>query len=335
MEKANSYKKLSAREAAERIIEIKNPVILIHVRPDGDAVGSASALSLIFRQLGYPAPIKSADKIPARLSFLLEKTETKIAEDSNGYTPVSIDTASPSQLGSLFETATPVLMIDHHAVGEQYADGYIRPDASSAAEALFDIARELEDMKKIEIDSKIAYALYAAISSDTGCFAFSNATPTTHRYAAELIERGINSSDINHRLFGSKTEAQIKAEGYTASKLKTAFGGRISYAALSLDEIKSLSLDAEYFETAIDVVRSVCTAEIAFVIKETEPKKYKASLRSTGADVSKIAASFGGGGHIRAAGCSPKAEGVTEACEIILNESIKILKYEDRKNEKN
>ena len=329
MEKVNNYKRLSAREAAERILEIKNPIILIHVRPDGDAVGSAAALSLIFRQLGYQAPIKSADRIPTRLSFILEKTETQVTEDTDGYTPVSVDTASPSQLGAPADTAMPTFMIDHHAVGEQYADGYIRADASSAAEALYDVARELETMKKIEIDFKIAFALYAAISSDTGCFAYSNVTPTTHRYAAELMEYGIDSADINHRLFSSKTEAEIKAEGYISSKLKTAFGGRISYATLSLEEIKFLSLDTQHFDTAIDVVRSVFGAEIAFVIKETEPGKYKASLRSTRADVSKIASAFGGGGHIKAAGCSPRAESITEACEIILKESIKILQDEE------
>jgi len=329
-----NYRKLGARDAALRILEIKNPVIFIHVRPDGDAVGSAAALSLIFRQLGYSAPIKSADKIPARLSFILENTDTRVADTLEGYTPVSIDTASISQLGALYdENNLPRFMIDHHAVGEQYADGYIAPEASSAAEALFDIALELSDMKKIEMTKPLAYALYTAMSSDTGCFAYSNATPKTHRYAAVLIEHGIDSADINQRLFHSKTKEQIKAEGYISSKLRVALDGRISYATLSYKEQKSLSLDAEHFDTAIDVARSVWGAEIAFVIKETEPGKYKVSLRSTGADVSKIAAKFGGGGHVRAAGCSPEAKSIKEACEIIISEASSILSTHE--NEEN
>lgn len=321
-----NYKKLTAKDAALRILEIENPIIFIHVRPDGDAVGSAAALSLIFRQLGYAAPIKSADKIPARLSFILEKTDTRVAQTIEGYTPVSIDTASVSQLGELYdENNLPRLMIDHHAVGEQYADGYIVPTASSAAEALLDVAYELCGMGKIEITEPLAYALYTAMSSDTGCFAYSNATPKTHRYAAMLIERGIDAADINHRLFHSKSKEQIKAEGYVSSKLRVALDGKISYATLSYKELKSLSLDAEHFDTAIDVARSVWGAEIAFVIKETEPGKYKASLRSTGADVSKIAAKFGGGGHVRAAGCSPDAKSIKEASEIIISEASNIL----------
>ncbi len=321
-----NYKKLTAKDAALRILEIENPIIFIHVRPDGDAVGSAAALSLIFRQLGYAAPIKSADKIPARLSFILEKTDTRVAQTIEGYAPVSIDTASVSQLGELYdENNLPRLMIDHHAVGEQYADGYIVPTASSAAEALLDVAYELCGMGKIEITEPLAYALYTAMSSDTGCFAYSNATPKTHRYAAMLIERGIDAADINHRLFHSKSKEQIKAEGYVSSKLRVALDGKISYATLSYKELKSLSLDAEHFDTAIDVARSVWGAEIAFVIKETEPGKYKASLRSTGADVSKIAAKFGGGGHVRAAGCSPDAKSIKEASEIIISEASNIL----------
>lgn len=326
----NEYKRLTPKKAAERILEIKNPIILIHVRPDGDAVGSGAALSLIFRQLGYNAPIKSADKIPDRLSFILEKTGTAIAASTEGYTSVSIDTASKTQLGALAESAPkPQLMIDHHAVGEQYADGYIDPNASSAAEALLDIARELENMGKIKINAPLAYAIYAAMSSDTGCFAYSNASPKTHRYAADLIEYGIDPADINHRLFNAKTKEQIKAEGFVASKLKTALNGKISYATISLEEREALMLNAEQFDTAIDVVRSVQGAEIAFVIKETEPNIYKASLRSIGADVAKIAAQFGGGGHVRAAGCSPEADSIEQACEIIITESIKILQSEE------
>ena len=139
-----TYKRLTARECADAIIGIENPRVLIHVRPDGDAVGSAVALSEIFAQLGKDAKICSADKIPDRLQFILEYTGAKTAESAEDCTPVSIDVASPSQLGALRESVSPALMIDHHAVGEPFADGYIVPEASSAAEALFDVALALK-----------------------------------------------------------------------------------------------------------------------------------------------------------------------------------------------
>lgn len=321
------YKRINARDCAIRLTEIENPIVLIHVRPDGDAVGSASALCEIFRQLGKKSAILSADKIPERLKFILEYTKTELVGIPDGKTAVSIDVASPAQLGRLSETvALPSLMIDHHEVGEQFADGYIIPEASSAAEALLDVVTELEKMGKIKMNEPLAYALYTAISSDTGCFAYSNATPKTHRCAAMLMEYGIDTADINHRLFNSKSKEQIKAEGFIASKIETEEDGRIAYATLTLQEMDELSLSSEHFDTSIDVVRSVIGCEIAFIVKETEQKKHKISLRSTGANVAEIAKKFGGGGHIRAAGCSIASDNIAEAKDIILKELIQSAK---------
>ena len=315
----NDYKRLSAKECAARLLEIKNPIVFIHVKPDGDAVGSAAALCEIFRQLGENPYIISADKIPERLKFILDNTGTAVAEKTDEYTAVAIDVASPAQLGALYNPkCAPALMIDHHALGEQFADGYIAPDASSSAEVLYDVATELFEMGKIKFTKELAFALFAAISSDTGCFAFSNASAKTHICAARLMELGIDTAYINNKLFYSKSEEQIKAEGFIASKIKTAYGKKVAYATLTLAEKEALGLCTEHFETAIDVVRSLCGVEIAFVVKEEKEGKFKASLRSTGADVASVAGEFGGGGHIRAAGCTVSAKNITEAADVIL-----------------
>ncbi len=317
----SSFKRISARDAALALLTIENPIVFIHRRPDGDAVGSGAALCEIFRQLGHTAEIISADPIPERLKFIIENAKISVASSAEGKTPVAIDVASPEQLGSLRESAPlPVLMIDHHEVGTPFADGYIVPEASSAAEALLDVALLLCEMGKIELNKTLCSALFTAMSSDTGCFAYSNATPKTHRYAAALIEAGIDAADINHRLFSSKSREQIKAEGFIASKIETNRGGRVAFATLTLDEQAKLGLKSEHFETAIDIVRSLCSAEIAFIVKETEKGEYKGSLRSLGANVAEVAARFGGGGHIRAAGCSVAAESIEEAASLLLEE---------------
>ena len=320
------FKKLSAKECALRILETQNPIVLIHQRPDGDAVGSGAALCEIFRQLGREASLLSSDHIPERLRFILDFTGVSVANGAEGKSAVAIDTASPSQLGSLRDTApAPILMIDHHQIGEPFADGYIVPEASSAAEALFDVAEELIAMGKVALDLPLAYALFAAVSSDTGCFAYSNASAKTHRLAANLIEVGIDAADINRRLFSSKSNEQLRAEGFIASKLETDRTGRIAFATLSFDQLNALGLKEEHFETAIDVVRAVRGAEIAVFIRQTDCNKYKASLRSNGKNVAKIAERFGGGGHIRAAGCSLCAESIESAKTSILSELEKDL----------
>ncbi|MBE6645083.1 MAG: hypothetical protein E7612_06885 [Ruminococcaceae bacterium] len=139
-------------------------------------------------------------------------------------------------------------------------------------------------------------------------------------YAAKLIELGIDAADINRRLFSTKSREQIKAEGFISSKIETDGTGCIAYASLTLNELNSLGLKHEDFETAIDVIRSLRGSEIAFFLRETEPGKYKASLRSTEKNVALIAQKFGGGGHVRAAGCSLSADSVDEAKAMLLCE---------------
>ena len=134
-----------------------------------------------------------------------------------------------------------------------------------------------------------------------------------------LLALGIDHADINRRLFMSKSRNQIRAEGFVASKMRTVADGKIAYASLSSAECESLGLDISDFETAIDVVRSLIGAEVAFVVKDTN-RGFKASMRSTGANVAKIAARHGGGGHVRAAGCNVDAKNVEEAAEILLSE---------------
>ena len=321
------YKKLSARECAERILEIEEPLVLMHARPDGDTVGSGIALCEIFKSLGKNPVYLSEDKIPKRLEFITDGYE--LATSFDGKTVVAVDIASPKQAGNILSALpTPALMIDHHEVGIPFADFYIVPGLSSAGEAVLNVALELEKMGKLTVTEKLAYPIYAAISSDTACFRYSSASDATYEKAALLINTGIDFSDINHRLFNCKLPEQVKAEGFISSKIKTAFSGKVAYATVTLEERRNLNVDFEFFETAVDVVRSLFGVEVAFVVKETDSGEFRASLRSTGADVARIASRLDGGGHLRAAGCSPKAKSAEEAASIIIDliEKENILK---------
>lgn len=318
------YKRLTAREAAEKLLTYKNPVVLMHVRPDGDTVGSASALIKILRRLGIEAEYASADTVSRRLSFLLEGE--KQAESLDGRELIAIDVASPAQLGSLANYKDNVsLTIDHHKVNTPFSDNYTVPDASSAGEVLFSVLCELIDMGKCSLDSELAYPIYTSVSSDTGGFIFSSVTPDTHRLAARLIETGIDFADINHRLFNSKSKEQLKAEGFIASRLMTEADGRIAYATVSIEERCSLGLSPSDFETAIDVVRSLLLSEVAVLVRENDDGSVKASIRSTGANVAEIAAEFGGGGHVRAAGCTLPAKSAEEGARMIIEKIKKAI----------
>jgi phosphoesterase RecJ-like protein len=308
----NNFKTLSLDEACAKILNASNPVIAIHRSPDGDALGSAVALFYIFRALGKSASYICADDIPERLEFLqggLTNVPTAPYSECN---IICLDVASQAQLGRLPEAVpevlSPYLMIDHHAAGEVFADNYIRTDACATGEIIFDIAKNLISMGALQkIDSEMAEAMYAAISSDSGCFKYSNTKPHTHEVASELISLGIDASEINRLLFDSKSEEVLRAEGITVSKMHTFFDGYVNLACITKSDREDMGLKFEHFETSIDVVRALRGVGIAVVIKQQDDGVYKISMRSTGADVAKICAKFGGGGHIRASGCSISA----------------------------
>lgn len=314
----NKFKNLTPREAAEILLTLKNPIVIMHARPDGDTAGSASALIKILRKLGINAEYASSDKLSDRLAFLLDGE--KQAESLDGRELIAIDVASPAQLGSLAEYKDKIsLTIDHHRVNTPFSDNLTIADASSAGEALFSVLEELIKMGKCTLDSTVAYPLYAAISSDTGGFVFSSASASTYRLAAKLIETGIDFADINHKLFHSKSREQLKAEGFISSKIETELDGKLAYATLSKSQREGLGLKNEHFETAIDIIRSLCFAEIALFVRENDDGSIKASLRSTGFNVASIAESFGGGGHIRAAGCTINAASADEGAKLIID----------------
>ena len=315
------YKVLDVRSCAERILEIEHPLVVMHVRPDGDTVGSCAALMYIFHKLGKAPLWACSDPIPERLEFLLSSYREAYRYEYDSSTVVTVDVPTKEQIGDLYDFMPRVsLMIDHHEVGVPFADNFIISGASSAGEVVMQIVEVLVEMGKITLDPALAYPLYAAISSDTGCFRYSNATPDTMRRGASLIEAGIDAEEINHKLFNSKSQRQIRAEGFVSEKIETKYSGRVAYATVTRRERDRLGVLMEHLETAIDVVRSVEMVEISFVIKETDKGEFKASLRSTGADVAAVCARFGGGGHVKAAGCTIPARSIDEAARKLLRE---------------
>ncbi len=319
----SDFKALTLSECADLLIETENPLVVMHVRPDGDTVGSGAALCKIFKALGKKVFYTCSDPIPKRLSFLVDGLD--YTENYDDLEPISIDVASPAQLGELSEKLNIKFMMDHHAISTPFAPHYTLPHASSAGEVLYNVVCELEARGLFQLDKETAALLYASISSDTGGFIFSSAKESTYKAAARLISLGIDHAEINRLLFHSKPEEQLKAEGYIATKIKTAEDGKIAYAVLSKKERDEMGLSFSSFECAIDVVRTLMGIECSFVIKETDKGEFKASLRSAGKNVAEIAARHGGGGHIRAAGCTLKADNIEAASEILLKELEEIF----------
>ena len=320
---SSSYKELDLEAAAELIIGSKNMLILFHVHPDGDAVGSAFALRAFVEHFGGRAVCVCADEVPERLGFVSDGVQSSVniaavPEDFSPDLTVSVDTASPSQLGALYEIYKDKidLMIDHHGKGTHYADYCIDPHASACGEVLHGIlSAACEKMGVSEMPFEVERLIYTAVSSDTGCFRYSNVSPSTHILAAKLIESGVDGADINHRLFGIKTLKQMQVEHAGFERMNFHLGGRVAIITFPYDLKAQYGADDEALETLIDVARCVKGVEVAAVIKQPTPEnRFRVSMRSScDFDVSEICAFYGGGGHVRAAGCTISADSILSA----------------------
>lgn len=317
----NSFPALSLPEVCACLRQARRPLLLSHVRPDGDTLGSVAALALLLHGWGHTAAWLCADPVPQRLSFVMEGIPLRPCKEEDAWDAViAVDVASPGQLGALQERFTgasamvPVTcMIDHHASGLPFAPHWIQPEAAAAGELVYAIIQFCVEQGWAQWDRPMAGAVYTAIASDTGGFQFANTTAQTHRIAANMLSCEVDAEAINHALFSSKPRLQLEAERVALGNLQLLAGGRLGLVALSLAARAGIA--DEYFETAIDIARSVAGVEIACTVREMGQGAYKVSLRSRGADVAAVAARFGGGGHLRAAGCSLSASTLEEACQ--------------------
>jgi len=278
-----------------------------HVNSDGDCVGSCTALALYIKKnaSGLHCVDLYLEPVREELRFL-EGTQDAMAEPKKGMTYDLVITCDVSDLGRiavagpLFETAGRRVCIDHHISNIGFADiNHVEPNASSCAEVL----AGLFDMDLV--DGPIAECLYTGIIHDSGVFQYRNTTPRTMRVAAALMEKGIDFNRIIDDSFNRRTLVQNRALGHCLRKASAECGGLCITSFITLEEMKELGAELKDLDIIVSQLRLTEGAEAAVFAYETAPGSYKISLRSNDyLDVSEIASGFGGGGHVRAAGCN-------------------------------
>ena len=324
----SNYQRLTLPEAAARIRSGVDTLILFHRHPDGDAVGAGFALKMLLESMGGRALCSCDDPLPERLEFLAGDKQDSIKADEipADFAPdqiITVDTASPAQVGEQYSRyrGRIDLMIDHHERGEMYADAWIDGKASSAGELIYRLSRELLRTGRItSIPAEVDRLLYAAISSDTGCFRYSNASSSAHKAAADLLLASFDSADINHRLFGVKSHKLLLAEKLGFERLHLYADGRIGIVDMPMSVKRRYGLSDEHLDTLVDVARGLQGVQVAAAIRQPgDEGVYRVSMRSScHVDVSAICASFGGGGHVKAAGCTIVCnEGIEAVVEMV------------------
>jgi phosphoesterase RecJ-like protein len=291
----------------ECLKEARKIVILGHVKPDGDCIGSCLALYHYIRD-NYPESQVQVYLEEFSEDFLrvlpdADRISHSLTDEGDWDLCISLDASDRERLGGFvryFQEAEKTVCLDHHITNTGFAEvNVVDPKAAATAELLF----LLMDFEKIS--KKTADCLYTGIVHDTGVFKHSNTTRRTMEAAGALLERGVRSNVIINDTFYHKSFVQNKLLGRALMNATLELGGACIFSSLYQQEIRDLGGTNLDLEGIIDQLRVTDGVRCAIFIHETEPEVFKASLRGNSEmDVSRIAAQFGGGGHIKAAGCT-------------------------------
>lgn len=291
----------------------KNILLVSHINPDGDTLGSMCGLySLILDNYKKKCDMVAVSDVPVTYKFLPNINLVKHISEydlSREYDLVicvdvaAIDRVSEAEV--LFKKAKLTVNIDHHGTNPNYADiNIVKPDASAAAEVLVDIAQAFD--WKMSLDS--AVCLYTGIMTDTGCFKFSNTTQKTMEAAGKLLSLGVQPSEIYQKCYESNSKDMVLFQSYCVNKAKFVNNDKIAYTFVYKKDLEKFNNKGEDFTDGLtEKLRAIATTEIAFVVKELNSSMSKISMRSKEKDIAQICSVFGGGGHKLAAGAVVKA----------------------------
>lgn len=279
--------------------------IYLHQFPDGDAIGSSLGLAGGLRQLGKEVYLVSRHPLPEQYRFL--PGSEGISDRSplqEGSVVVLLDCTGLDRAGLRREglgAGTVVVNIDHHASNGYFGDlNLVDPHAAAVGELVY----YLLDHLGVEIDGRIATCLYAAILTDTGCFSFENTTSRSLEVAARLVEKGARPYEVAQEIYESRPASSLRLLSRALGSLELSPGGRVGWMTVTREMIEDTGATDGDSDGVANYARAVRGVELGILFRELPDGMVKVGLRSRGqVDVSQLAASFGVGGHPRAAGC--------------------------------
>ena len=320
---------MTIMKIVEEIDRAQNIAITSHVMPDGDNIGSMLALYNALSGMGKHVQVFSSDNPPHVFSFLsgYENIKNCTNQTKENFDILFVlDCGSIDRIGNcskLTERSDKIINIDHHGTNSNFADiSVIDTNASATGELVYDLIKQM----KVDITKDIAYCLYTSILTDTGGFRYSNTSPKTHFIIAELISSGIDFGMIYDKIYRNFRYQDISALGKALSTIELYHDGKIAYMELlknDIEDVVGYDCDHDNINTSdfIDFARDIEDVEVAVFVKEFASNEYKISLRSKSyVDVKLICEKNGGGGHVRAAGCTIIGNSIEEVKGKILKQ---------------
>lgn len=292
---------LTVEETARELLSQPEWIFLCHQFPDGDTIGSALALCRALQLCGRKARVLCADVFPEKYDYLFnEITFDRVAESA---AVCAVDVADALLLGEgLSAYADRVnLCIDHHVSNTGYAQKRLLRHCAATAMLVYDLVRLLG----VKPDRLIAESLYTGMATDTGCFKYSNTDAEVHRMAAELIDCGIRTDEINRAMFDVKSRARIELERLALAGMRFACHGRVALMPITLEMMRISAAEENDMEGLAPIPRQIEGVWVGVTLREKTDGSFKVSVRTgTHTNAADICARLGGGGHTTAAGCT-------------------------------
>ena len=290
---------MNFKECARPLSERDNILLVTHKNPDGDTMGSAAALCSALRRKGKTAWLYPNDAVIEKLLPYV-KAYFAPADFSPAYI-VSVDVATEKMFARGFDAAVN-LCIDHHPTNSHYAPKeLIRADRSSCGEIVLELIKALCG----GVERNEATLLYIAVSTDTGCFQYSNTNARTLEAAAELLKRGANNAEVNLKFFRKISPARMKLEGMIYSGMSFHREGKVTVATVTRQMMAQAGATEDDCDDLAGLPGKAEGSVVSITIREQEDGSSKISVRSMPeVSSSDICAVFGGGGHAMAAGCT-------------------------------
>lgn len=303
-------------------------LIVSHVNPDGDAVSSSSVVAWILDRLGKQAIIINESELPNRLDYIYRYEQMLQYNEQlsvNFEAVIAVDCADDKRMGDvtkLWNTNTPILNIDHHATNNEFGTiNIVNAEAAATVQILYDIIKHA----KLDIDLTCAEALYTGLITDTGGFRYSNTSSDVMKMASDLLALGVSGHQLADLLLEKMTIGKLKLLKLALSRITFSEDEKIGWVYVNKSDLTECGAVPEDIEGIVNYVLNVDGVEVGFLLKETKTGAYKASLRSAGkVDVASVSQVFGGGGHVRAAGCTVGAS-LEQNIEQLVSEIRKAL----------
>ncbi|PTX58626.1 phosphoesterase RecJ-like protein [Melghirimyces profundicolus] len=284
-------------------------MVVSHIHPDGDAIGSTLAVGRVLSKLGKAVVMVNESPVPHKFRFLPGAGEIRSPEEAKSAAPyrrvIAVDVADAERMGQvrpLLADDAEVLNIDHHPTNDRFGTvNLVEPDAAATAEIL---CRWSEGLG-VEWDPSLAACLYTGLLTDTGGFRYSNTTPEVLERASDLLRHGVDPGEVADRVIETVTREQLAILRRALDTLSFSEQGKVSWMWLTQRDFQETGAKEEDLDGIVNYARNVAGVDVGILFRETAEGTVKASLRSREiVDVGELAQSLGGGGHARAAGCN-------------------------------